>query len=89
MKPLALLCALCLLTSCASWKKVNVEPEPPLIDCGERIPAETLPRLPATTHWLEWAAYGRAMLGVAEAEIGKRVATADCLDRDRASGRIR
>jgi hypothetical protein len=88
-RTMLLLPALCLLTSCASFGRVNAEREPPRIDCSERASAEPLPRQPATTHWLEWAAYSRALLGVIEAEVGKRVETADCLDRDRAAGRIR
>ncbi len=88
-RTMLLLPALCLLMSCASFGRVNVAPEPPQIDCSERVPAETLPILPNTTDWRQWAAYGRAMLAVAEAEIGKRADVADCLDRDRASGRIR
>lgn len=88
-RPLLLLPALCLLASCASWQRVSAEREPPRIDCSERASAETLPRVPATTHWLEWAAYSRALLGVIEAEVGKRADVADCLDRDRAAGRIR
>ena len=88
-RPLLLLPALCLLASCASWQRVSVAPEPPRIDCSERASAEPLPRQPATTHWLEWAAYSRSLLGVIESEVGKRADVADCLDRERAAGRIR
>lgn len=33
--------------------------------------------------------YERRVLGVLEAEVGKRVEVAECLDRERAAGRIR
>jgi hypothetical protein len=78
-----------ILMSCASFGKVNVAPEPPRIDCSERAPAEPMPPMPTTTHWRRWAAYGRALQGVIEAEIGKRAEVAECLDRERAAGRIR
>jgi hypothetical protein len=84
-----LVLALCLLTSCASFGKVSVAPEPPRVDCSERAAAEPLPTPPATTAWRRWAAYSRELLGVVEAEVGKRADVADCLDRERAAGRIR
>ncbi|WP_368566177.1 hypothetical protein [Pseudoxanthomonas sp. UTMC 1351] len=42
-----------------------------------------------TTIWTQWAAYARGWQGVATAEVIKRAETADCLDRERAAGRIR
>ena len=86
---LSLLLVLSTTTSCSSWKTRKPEPEPPRIDCSERAPAEPLPAKPQTTAWRKWAAYSRRLLGVIEAEVGKRAETADCLDRERAAGRIR
>lgn len=86
---LSLLLGLLTLTSCASWKTPKPQPEPPRIDCSERAPAEQIPGAPDTTAWRRWAAYSRRLLGVIEAELGKRAETAYCLDRERAAGRIR
>ena len=84
---------LCLaLGGCALFERKLPEPdkvEPPLIDCSERMPPESMPRRPATTNWRRWAAYARRLLGVIEAEVGKRAEVADCLDREREAGRIR
>lgn len=84
-----LLCAL--LVGCKTFRPVPepVPPEPPRIDCSEREPAEALPRKPSTTNWRRWAGYSGRLLGVIEAEVGKRAEVADCLDRERDAGRIR
>jgi hypothetical protein len=78
-----------ILTSCASWKRPIVHTEPPAIDCSERTPAEPSPAIPRTKNWLDWSAYARRWQGVAIIEVGKRAEVADCLDRERAAGRIR
>lgn len=36
-----------------------------------------------------WGGYSVRLLGVNEAEVRKRVETAECLDRERKAGRIR
>lgn len=88
-----LVLVLCLLVSgCALFQRKPpepIKPDPPRIDCNERAPAEELPTRPNTTSWRRWAGYARRLLGVIEAEVGKRAEVADCLDRDRAAGRIR
>ncbi len=84
-----LLLACLTLMSCASFRTPKAAPEPPRVDCSERAPAEMLPTMPTTTAWQRWAAYSRRLLGVVEAEVTKRAEVADCLDRERAAGRIR
>lgn len=68
---LMLASSLSILTSCASWPKPSVKPEPPRIDCSERAPVEPLPsrpalaNLPATEQgdaW--WRAYVRRLTAV-------------------------
>ena len=90
-KPMMLAALMLSLTlmSCASWRTPRPVPEPPRIDCSERSPAEPLPDMPETTRWRSWAAYARRLLGVIEVERNQRAETADCLDRERAAGRIR
>ncbi len=51
---------------------------------------------PETTDWqawrlhaFRWAAYARRWAGVATVEVTKRAEIAECLDRERAAGRIR
>lgn len=63
--------------------------QPPAVDCSERTPAESLPSQPDSTDYRRWAAYGRRLLGVIEAEVTKRDGVADCLDEYRAKGLIR
>lgn len=89
MKAVVLLLCMAFI-GCATLRKVpEVKPDPPRIDCSERIPAEALPNKPQSTSWRNWAAYARRLLGVIEAEVGKRAEVADCLDREREAGRIR
>lgn len=89
MRNLILLLVVLTLTSCASWKKPKDEPPAPRIDCSERTAAEPLPSMPDSTDYRRWAAYGRRLLGVIEAEVTKRVEVADCLDEYRAKGLIK
>lgn len=69
---------------------------------AEPVPARpSLANLPAVEQSDAWwrayvrrltavlGAYERRLLGWGEAEIGKRAEVADCLDRERESGRIR
>lgn len=77
-------------TSCARWTKPKPVIPPPLIACDEREPAEPFPRQPASNATRErWIAYARRWMGVATAEVQKRVEVADCLDRYRREGVIR
>lgn len=79
-----------ILTGCPwNWRKAPPPTEPPRVDCNERAPAEPEPSPPRSDTKLEWKAYARRWQGVATAEVQKRAETADCLDRDRAAGRIR
>ena len=105
--PLPMMALALALTACASYRPPALAPDPPRIDCSERVPAEPLPSLPALPAppageqprpvWLSyvdrlnaaWAGHGVRLYGVAEAEITKRVETAECLDRERKAGRIR
>lgn len=78
------------LTGCPwNWKKAPPPTEPPRIDCNERAPAEPAPKEPTSDASSQLKAYARRWQGVATAEVQKRVETADCLDRERAAGRIR
>lgn len=62
--------------------------QPPVVDCSERAPAEAVPATPDSTDYRRWAAYGRRLLGVVEAEVVKRAEVADCLDGYREKGLI-
>jgi hypothetical protein len=75
---------------CQFWRKPPpAKPDVPLIDCSERAPSDALPTKPKTKDWIRWAGYSRRLLGVVEFERNLRAETADCLDRERAAGRIR
>lgn len=64
------------------------KPRPPQIDCAERAPGEALPKVPTVRRYEPWAAYAAALLGVITIDRTLRAETADCLDRERAAGRI-
>lgn len=60
-------------------QKPNIELPP--LDCSARAPAEPAPRKPSSTAWQRWAAWGARWMGIAQLEVEKRAATADCEDR--------
>lgn len=84
--PLALACLT--LSSCKSSSVRAYEPPPPRIDCNERAPAERLAPIPKTWYG-EWDTWAANAIAAYEAEVTKRAATADCMDRYRAEGLIR
>lgn len=73
----------------AITKKAPPVIEPPLIDCNEHAPAEAVPAPPRADTKSEWKANAIRWRGIATAELTKRVETAECLDRERAEGRIK
>lgn len=90
MKTLVVLSLLWTMTSCASFRKAETPIPPPQVSCAERAPAEAAPAAPRATAPKEsWIAYARRWMGVATAEVAKRAAVADCLDRYRKEGLIR
>ena len=89
-KLLAVLSLLLMTTSCGNWRKGATPTPPPQVVCSERAPAEMAPKEPRSTAPKErWIAYARRWMGVATAEVQKRVEVADCLDRYRREGVIR
>lgn len=85
-----LLLSACLpmLASCANFATPKPKPKPPQIDCAERTPGDPLPKMPTRRAYEPWAAYAATLLGVIAVDRTLRAETADCLDRERAAGRI-
>lgn len=64
--------------------------EPPQVACEEKAPAEDAYPLPSGSEdWRKWRAAALAWVGVATAEVEKRVTAAECLDELRRKGVIR
>ena len=81
MRTLLMLAACLTLLSCRTLQTPKPTIELPPIDCSARAPAEPAPRKPSSTQWQTWAAWGTRWMGVAQAEVEKRAAIADCEDR--------
>lgn len=84
---LLLLCALFLLTACASSPAPSTVPMPPRVECQERSPAEQMPPMFTDLDGAQlWAAQ---VTGIYERANLKRSTTANCLDAMRQAGTIR
>lgn len=81
---------LTLLSACGTLQKRPEAIKPPLIACEERAPAEAVPQVNgASEDFRYWYAEWLKAMGIATAEVEKRVTTADCLDSLRKDGVIR
>ena len=81
MRSLLLLIACLTLMSCATFRTQKPTIALPRLDCSARSPAEPAPRRPKSTQWQAWAGWGTRWMGIAQSEVEKRAAIADCEER--------
>lgn len=93
LRLLSVLAVLGLLTvtpACGMFKPRKATIPPPLVDCKEHAPAEVLPPVNGSSEdWRYWYERWLVAMGIATAEVQKRVTTARCLDALREAGVIR
>lgn len=87
---LVALIVLMLSSGCATIKRPKPNMQKPQVSCEERAPAEEAYALPSESEdWRAWRKAALAWVGIAAAEVQKRVTTAQCLDTLRDQGVIR
>lgn len=89
-RALTALLLLTLLSACSTSTPRLTPTLPPRVACEQRAPAEGLePVQAASTDWKYWYEKWLEAMGIAAAEVQKRVTTAQCLDALEKSGVIR